>query len=251
MVALLDEAPPVDSLGTPSEGALEWWESADAPWDRLELGKHEMPGIWEIVSGECARQVDHKKTKGKDGAHIKDLGVLPSRFTARGRMISYADWVRLQEIVPDLNPRSKGGLRKPTTIYHPAVALLGVNTVYVERIRVPTIRTGILEIHLDLIEWTEPKPTRTTKVVDTALITGADYMAQVDAEYAKEQEKIDAGVSQELLRRGQHSTQSVPNLNDPAAVRDRIKQDQLQDREFRSPSDEVGGMDVLDATGLH
>lgn len=238
-------------MGTTSKGKLEWWDAVEAPWDRLKIGADVMPGIWEITQGECMRQVDHKKTKGKDGAHIKDLGVLPARFSARGRMISYDDWVKLQEVLPKLNPRNAGKLRSPFTIYHPAIALLGITTVYVERVRVPTVRNGILELNIDLIEWVEPKPAKTTKVVNTALVTGADYMAQVDAEYAKEQEKINAQVSQEYLRRGQRATEQAPNLSDPDAVRDRIKQDKLMDEQFRPPSESVGGMDVLDSTGLH
>lgn len=139
------------------------WEDAGSPWDRLQLGTAVMPGIWEITGGECARQVDHKKTKDKDGARIKDLGLLPPRFTARGRMISRDDWETLQDVLPDINPRKNGGPKFPLSIFHPAVAVLGVHTIYVERIRPPEIRDGILEISIDMIEFSEPKPTNVSK----------------------------------------------------------------------------------------
>lgn len=146
------------------------WEADDSAWDRLQLGTFVMPGVWEITGGECARQVDHKKTKDKDGARIKDLGLLPPRFTARGRMLAKkknqttkSDWESLQEILPDINPRKKGGPKFPLSIFHPAVAVLGVNTIYVERIRPPEIRDGILEISIDMIEFAEPKATNISK----------------------------------------------------------------------------------------
>lgn len=142
---------------------LAHWESEGAPWDRLQLGTFVMPGVWEITGGECARQVDHKKTKDKDGARIKDLGLLPPRFTARGRMVSAEDWESLQQILPDINPRKKGGPKYPLSIFHPAVAVLGVSTIYVERIRPPEIHDGILEISIDMIEFAEPKPTNISK----------------------------------------------------------------------------------------
>lgn len=144
-------------------GSLSHWDEPEAPWDRLQLGVHVLPGVWEITSGECARQVDHKKTKDKDGARIKDLGLLPPRFSAKGKMVSPEDWDALQDIIPDINPRKNGGPKFPLSIFHPAIAVLGVTTVYVERIRPPELHDGILEISIDMIEFTEPKPTKISK----------------------------------------------------------------------------------------
>lgn len=139
------------------------WDDPTAPWDQLRLGTAVMPGVWEITGGECARQVDHKKTKDKDGARIQDLGLLPPRITARGRLVTKDDWDTLQQIIPDINPRKKGGPKFPLSIFHPAVALLGVTTVYVERIRPPELKDGVLEIQIDMIEFAEPKKTNVVK----------------------------------------------------------------------------------------
>jgi hypothetical protein len=142
--------------------SLAHWEDQGDPWDVLKLGDHIMPGIWEVTSGQCERQVDHKKTKDKDGARIKDMGLLPPRFSARGRMVTREHWNQMQEIMPDINPRKRGGTRFPLAIFHPAVSLLGVTTIYVERVRAPEIKDGMLEIAIDMIEWTaEPKTTKT------------------------------------------------------------------------------------------
>lgn len=142
---------------------LAHWDEPDAPWDRLQLGDTVMPGVWEITGGECARQVDHKKTKDKDGARIHDLGLIPPRMSARGRMVSTKDWAKLQEILPDIHPRKKGGIKFPLMIFHPAVALLGVTQIYVERIRPPEIKDGVLEIQIDMIDFGDPKDTKVSK----------------------------------------------------------------------------------------
>jgi len=155
-----------------------------------------MPGIWEITGGECARQVDHKKTKDKDGARIKDLGLLPPRFSARGRMCTPEDWDALQQIIPDINPRKKGGPKFPLSIFHPAVALLGVNTIYVERIRPPELKDGILEIQIDMIEFAEPKKTNVSKKPATPSgYIGTDEDAQILAAQNRNWALRRAGIS--------------------------------------------------------
>jgi hypothetical protein len=124
-----------------------------------------MPGVWEITSGEFVRQIDTKKTKGKDKAVLIDLGLMPPRMQARGKLCSPEDWEMLQDAMPDIHPRKAGGLKFPLAIFHPAVALLGINQIYIERIRTPEIREGILEIQIDMIEWTDqPKVSKTKKV---------------------------------------------------------------------------------------
>jgi len=147
---------------------LPHWEDAGSPWDKLVLGDNVMPGIWEINGGVCERQVDHKKTKDKDKAVIKDLGLLPPRLQAKGRLYSREDWEALQKIMPDIHPRKAGGPKFPLKIYHPAAAIMGVSTIYVERIRPPEIDNGVLSFSIDMIEWTEtPKKPRKTKHRET------------------------------------------------------------------------------------
>lgn len=154
---------------------LSNWEDFGSPWDRMQLGKYTLPGVWAVTSGECARQVDHKKTKDKDGARIKDLGVLPSRFAARGEIIvgwgvDYGvDWETMQEVIAYINPKKKGGLKYPLDIFHPAIAVLGVHTIYVERIRPPEIKDGKMEFTFDMIEWADPKDTKSKKTPDTVV----------------------------------------------------------------------------------
>ena len=133
------------------------------------LGGRVMPGVWEITGGEFAREIDTKKTKGKDKAILIDLGLRPPRMSARGRLCSQADWDMLQDVMPDIHPKKAGGVKFPLNIFHPSLALLGISQVYVERIRPPEIKDGILEIQIDFIEWTEqPKASKTKKPAPAA-----------------------------------------------------------------------------------
>lgn len=144
--------------------ALPHWEDPGNPWDKLILGNNVMPGVWSITGGECMRQVDHKKTKEKDKARIKDLGLLPPRLQAKGLLHSRADWEALQKIMPDIHPKKAGGPKFPLKIYHPAAAIIGVSMVYVERIRPPEIENGLLSFQIDMIEWSDqPKKTKSEK----------------------------------------------------------------------------------------
>lgn len=140
---------------------LPHWDDPGAPWDRLTLGVHVMPGVWEINGGECARQIDEKKGKDLDHARIRDTGLKAPRLQARGRLVSREDWEQLQRVMPDIHPKKPGGIKHTLKIYHPAAALLGITTVYVDRVRPPEIQNGVLELAIDMIEWNDdPKPTK-------------------------------------------------------------------------------------------
>lgn len=141
--------------------SIPHWDDPGAPWDQLTLGVHVMPGVWEINGGECVRQIDEKKGKDLDHPRIRDMGLKSPRLQARGRLVSRDDWEQLQRVMPDIHPRKPGGIKQPLRIYHPAAALLGVTTIYVDRVRPPDIQNGVLELAIDMIEWSEePRKTQ-------------------------------------------------------------------------------------------
>lgn len=155
---------------------LEYWDDRDAPWDVLVINDKPLPGVWEIESAPRRLHLDRKKTKGKDGARLTDLGTKETVVTARGQLQALADWHELQRRLEVLNPRGKSRARTPLHIYHPALALMGLTRVYLEEIRAPRVRGGILELGLQLREWVPtPKPTNT------------DPQGLTDQEHAKAQ----------------------------------------------------------------
>lgn len=161
----------------PDPAGLEHWEDPGDPWDVLVINGKPMPGIWEIESCERRHKLDKKKSPKKDGANVEDLGRLTTKVTARGQLYCKpaalrgpgdADhWGELQKRLEEINPRVNGKLRAPLTIYHPAIAITGITTVYLECVRSPRIRDGIMEISLEFQEYTAPKATKSSKTART------------------------------------------------------------------------------------
>lgn len=135
---------------------LNFWDEPDGPWDRLQLGNFHMPGAWTVTC-ECSRDIDVKKSKGKDGAHVQDHGYRPATIHLKGTIWEREQWKLLQTILPELHPRKKGGDRAPLNAEHPALAIMGVHTIYVHKIHAPEIGDKGLELDIECLEWTPPK----------------------------------------------------------------------------------------------
>lgn len=158
---------------------LPHWEDEGAPWDKLILGDNVMPGVWSVVNGQAELEIDTKKTKDKDRARVRPLGLLPPKIQAKGQLVSREDWEALQRIMPDIQPKKPGGPKFALKIYHPAAALIGLTNVIVERVRSPEINNGVLEITLDLIDWTE-QPKKTNIQAKQKVATSADAAIMVE-----------------------------------------------------------------------
>lgn len=133
------------------------WTECD--WDKLTLGKVTMPGVWQ-VEGECKRRLDHKKTKGSDGAALTDQGYEPGELNLNGQITDKKDWQELLVALKDIHPRRKGKSREPLALVHPASSALGVDTVYVIAIEIPKLENGgVLHVRIRVLEWIPaPKP---------------------------------------------------------------------------------------------
>jgi len=148
------------ALGT----GLAFWTDADGDWDTLVLGGTVWPGIWEISGDGVKRDIDLKKEKGSDKATLKDEGYKNAKIEAVGTIWTLAQWRELQQILPEVHPRRDGGDRQALQIIHPGANLLGIDSVYLTGIKVPSLdkaKGGPLQVTLSLIEWTPtPKPVK-------------------------------------------------------------------------------------------
>lgn len=145
-----------------SEG-LPFWDTAvnAMAWDTLILGGNVWPGVASLSGQGVSRDIDVKKAPGEDGATFTDKGYEPARLTARLLIYNWQDFAMLQMLLPDVHPRRKGGTTQPLDIYHPITALLGIQTVYVDKI--PIVEhdkaNGWISVELSMIEWMPaPKP---------------------------------------------------------------------------------------------
>ena len=137
---------------------LPHWEDIPEYWDRLQIGDWVMPGVW-TVDFSLRREIDVKKAASTDGASLKDKGYHPPLLTLRGKLVERSDWARLQEIMPALHPKRKGGKREPYRIVHPKTLLVGITSIYIHEIDAISLDNGVLTLELRAYELDKPKPT--------------------------------------------------------------------------------------------
>jgi hypothetical protein len=157
---------------------IEFWEgdaSGQTPWNTLNLGGKIWPGIWEI---DCPveRKIDVKKAKGKDKADIKDEGYEVTKLVLTGRLANKTQFDQFQVLLAEIHPRKAGGVRTPTEILHPKANLLGISTIYVNKIDVntPTAKSG-MTVKMDAFEIAKPE----------AVTAKSGAAGSMDAEIAK------------------------------------------------------------------
>jgi len=151
---------------------VAYWETDPDEWDRLGLGTSSLPGVWK-VTGSVSRDVEVKKSKGKDGARTTDHGYVPAKVTMVGRFVSLEAWALMQLLIAELHPPRMGLPRQPLQIRHPATQFLGIDTVYIESIALPELDDGILQLTIEAVEWRPlPKPKVETPAVPLQKIVG-------------------------------------------------------------------------------
>lgn len=134
---------------------IPWWDDAQAPWDAVELAGFALPGVCN-VKGKVGRDIEVKKSKGSDGASIKDNGYKPAPVTVTWRVHTKQQWQELQEFLPTIHPRTQGGERRAVSIKHPAPNLLGVDQIYIRDIVFPEVNGAKeIELRIDALEWRE------------------------------------------------------------------------------------------------
>lgn len=135
------------------DAGAEW--AKPSPWNIVKLDGVQLPGRAEVLGGAAARKIDVKTPAGGDGAGITDRGLEPARFKIRVSVWTEKQLASWEQLVPRLNPRAgKGGLRK-TSIYHPALATIGVSEVCIASIGAlqPSGTAGVYQAEIDCLQW--------------------------------------------------------------------------------------------------
>ncbi len=162
---------------------VDWWQDPNSrAWDQVGLAGKVFNGATTITGG-AERALEKKRKRGSDGGVIKDNGYIPAEIVVTLRLISQDDFDNFQEILAQIHPRKKGGIRKPVTIDHPAPNLIGIQQVYSKRIGLPQISNGIMSIAITMWEWfPAPKKAKVkTKVEGKFLVNNPDQMCNVPA----------------------------------------------------------------------
>lgn len=147
--------------------AIPFWADFAEAWDYCRLGEDILPGICE-VSFENPRDVDKKKSKGKDGRTLTDNGSEGASGEIRVTIWTADQWDEWQTIRPKIDPRKAGALKYPISIVHPMAADAGVDVIYVKNIKAQQPKRGGTYVAVISVEqwFPAPKPTKTSNTPD-------------------------------------------------------------------------------------
>jgi len=152
------------------------WEtpgSIDSEWDNLYLGRFTMPGAVK-VSVNWSKELDVKARRGRDGARVRDRGLLPHRVSISIRFTA-DESEELSDIMRYLLPK-RGDARGPITISHPATDWYNVNEIELKDVDGPHVGDdGIGEVSISALEWI-PEPKKRKPQPDPAQV-GPYYVA--------------------------------------------------------------------------
>ena len=162
---------PPDGGDAPTEstifGEADYWAGDEWQWDSCQLGDMILPGH-VTVTGDVSRKLDVKSAPGSDGAKITDKGYEPAKIAIKCVMWLAAHKDQLKAVLKYLHPRKKGKTRDAYAISHAATELMGIKSVYIEKISLPVSGSikGTKEITFTCVEWTQQAKT-TNSVTST------------------------------------------------------------------------------------
>jgi hypothetical protein len=142
--------------GTATDAGAQW--AQPGPWQTVRLAGQPLPGKAEVLGGSASRRVDVKNAPGADGAGITDRGLEPSRFKVRVTLWTAEHLAAWERRLPRIQPRAgKGGLQR-ASIYHPALAHLGITEVCITQVSAlqPGSTVGTYVSEIDCLQWLPP-----------------------------------------------------------------------------------------------
>jgi hypothetical protein len=155
--------------------SLPFWiedVAVDSLWDSLFLGGTTWPGV-AIVEPEVSRSIDVAKQANLPPT-LTDKGYNPGKVKVQLVMWNLGQWEDFQEVIPNFHPRKANGLRYPLDILHPATSVLGIDTVYLEKISTKHPSDQVYTVTLELLEWfPETKPGTKVQGFDGTSKSGA------------------------------------------------------------------------------
>jgi hypothetical protein len=214
-----------------------FWDDPNQSWDTLRLGGNTFPGAVN-VDGEVSRDVEVKKSKGQDGATIKDNGYVPAPVDIALRLWTQEHWTSFQRLLPTIHPRSQGGTRTPVSIGHPAPNLFGIKDIYVKKIGFPKLGDDkVFTIIITAMEWL-PKPKPVKKAAGGGGGSGQSGQGNSDDDLRSELEALEneaddyddyASAYDEALEAWKEEQEGYGPLNDPYLRTDEEREDAFED----------------------
>lgn len=135
--------------------SVPYWEDQPRLWDVVKIGGIALPGV-AIPTGGVGRKIDTAEVPGSDtGATQTDLGYEGSAVTVRVRMWTQAHLDAYAQIVKKFRPRRGESKPKPVDVIHPALAVLEIRLLTIQRMGVPepSQEAGIYEASIEFLEF--------------------------------------------------------------------------------------------------
>jgi hypothetical protein len=137
--------------------SLPYWRPKDVPngsfWDLWWLGGGLVPGLCADFDVAKSRSIDLAKQKGTDGVTLTDNGYEGAPVKVTQILWTPTQWSDFQDWLPNYDPQRPGGVRTPQDIVHPAASLLGVRSVYLNKIHTSQPVKGILRVDFEMVQW--------------------------------------------------------------------------------------------------
>jgi hypothetical protein len=148
-------------------------------WDQVRIGGQILPGIAK-VSARPKLKVDPKKGGGIDGANPTIHGYDPTKIDVTWIIWTYEQWLKMQDIVPQIWPTVRKKTPQALDIYHPTLKLLNIRSCIV--VSPSTWESGPWQGGFTMkIECLEFNPSKNKKATTTP--TGSKTQVQVRPEY--------------------------------------------------------------------
>ena len=132
-------------------------------WDVVDVAGVVLPGLAKVSGPGVEHAIDVKKSPGKNGATITDLGRSLGKFTITLLLWSATQWDEYKQGRGMLQPLSRSGQLQALKVRHPAINALGIDSLYFTRVGVPRpgSAVGTYEIELECLEFRLPQQTST------------------------------------------------------------------------------------------
>lgn len=163
--------------------AIPYWIDDPDAWNHPTIGDVRLPGVCTVVA-EKGREIDVKKTKGKDGVTETDNGMEAGTVKIAMQIGNARQWAEWQAVRSKLDPNNPGALKSPMEIQHPACSEAGIRAIVIKKISStsPTAKAG-RTYTFDCVEWfpQPPKKTKASKTVKHVTYSNADPLAAARA----------------------------------------------------------------------
>jgi len=142
------------------------WNDDPLSWDTLKVAGQAFPGLAKVKATRKYK-LDQKNTGGADGATLTGLGHMPAEVKVSVRIWEDAHWDALADAIALLIPKPHKGRPAPVDVYHPALKVLGIKSLYFTGVSAPE-EAGMPQLYQLELEAVEFLPVKTDGALSAA-----------------------------------------------------------------------------------